>query len=97
MVDTNLIESDKLPDIFKDTYEMTSYPFQLNQLAADESFDMLVLITSQPNGISKSENFRFFSNSNFERFETSLNRFNTVIESVRLRTCFRTDADHFAA
>ena len=39
----------------------------------------------------------FFSNSNFERFQTSLNRFNTVIESVRLRTCFRTDADHFAA
>ena len=97
MVDTNLIESDKLPDIFKDTYEMTNYPFQLNQLAADESFDMLVLITSQPNGISKLENFRIFSNSNFETFETSLNRFNTVIESVRLRTCFRTDADHFAA
>ena len=53
MIDISLIESDELSDIFKDTYEMTSYPFQLNQLAADESFDMLVLITSQTNGISK--------------------------------------------
>jgi hypothetical protein len=52
VIDISLIESDKLSDIFKDTYEMTSYPFQLNQLAADESFDMLVLITSQTNELT---------------------------------------------
>ena len=67
MIDISLIESDELSDIFKDTYEMTSYPFQLNQLAADESFDMLVLITSQPNGISKSENFRIFFEFEFRK------------------------------
>ena len=83
---------------------MTSYPFQLNQLAADDSFDMLVLITSKLHGknskilkLKKFKNSKVLDFSNFETFETSLNRFNTVIESARLRTCFRTDADHFAA
>ena len=51
----------------------------------------------KPTVFANSKFLEFCSNSNFERFETSLNRFNTVIESVRLRTCFRTDADHFAA
>ena len=59
LVDKASRESDELSDIFKDTYEMTSYPFQLNQLAGDDSFDMLVLITSKTNG-NFLENFENF-------------------------------------
>ena len=67
MIDTSPIESYEPSEIFADTYEMTSYPFQLNQLAADDSFDMLVLITSQSNGISKLEKLLIFFKFEFRK------------------------------
>ena len=67
MIDTSPIESHEPSEIFQDTYEMTSYPFQLNQLAADDSFDMLVLITSQSNGISKLEKLLIFFKFEFRK------------------------------